>query len=95
VTASPTGDFEAAVDQVQAARDYFAEAFFDEDVMYWLVADGRTRDEAIATITAFEPMLPAQSAHLVRGWLGRRGYDAWFRKDADGPVEMWQVEWAD
>jgi hypothetical protein len=95
VSAIPTRDFERAADQAQAARDYFAEAFYDEDETYWLVAEGRSRDEAIATITAIEPMMPALSAHLVRGWLGRHGYDASFRKDPDGPVEMWQVEWTE
>lgn len=84
--------FQRAEDQARAARDYFAEAFFDEDETYWLVADGRTREQALATITAIEPEMPARSARLVRGWLGERGHDAWFKRDADGPVEMWQVD---
>jgi len=88
--ASP--EFQRATDQVQAARDMFAEVFGEDDVQ-WLVAEGRTREQALETVTAIEPEMPAQSARLVRGWLGRYGYDAFFKRDKNGPVEMWQVEW--
>jgi|SRR5580693_2752928 hypothetical protein len=85
-------EFQRAEDQAQVARDYFDAAFCDEDETYWLVAEGRTQEQAIATITAIEPEMPARSARCVHGWLGQRGYDAYFERDKDGPVEMWQVD---
>ena len=46
-----TEKFARAADQAQAAREMFAEQFFDEDETYWMVAEGRTTEEAIALIS--------------------------------------------
>lgn len=87
----PTEKFAQAGDQAQVAREMFAEMFFDEDETYWLVAEGRTSEEAAALVSNIEPNQGRQTAALVRGVLGTRYGESWFQKAADGPVAMWEV----
>lgn len=83
--------FERATDQQQAARDLSGEMFFDEDETYWVVAGGRTAEQAAELISNIEPAAERPTATLVRGVLGTKYGQSWFQKHEDGPVEMWQV----
>lgn len=83
--------FVRAEDQQQAAREAFAEIFFDEDEIYWLVAEGRTAEEAIALASNVDPPEEQPAARLVCGCLGMNGYDRYFKLEKNGPVEMWEV----
>lgn len=87
----PSEKFQRAEDQAQAARDMFGEQFFDEDETYWVVAEGRTAEEAVGLISNIEPEAERPTATLVHGVLGVRHGESWFTKQADGPVAMWQV----
>lgn len=90
-TLSTREKFERAPDQAGAARGFFDECFFDEDETYWVVAEGRTAEEAVALISNIEPAAERPQAKLVRGVLGHRYEQAWFTKQPNGPIEMWEV----
>jgi hypothetical protein len=87
----PGEKFSRAADQAAAAREMFDECFCDEDETYWMVAEGRTADEAVALISNIEPEAERPQAKLVRGVLGTRHGESWFTKQPDGPVAMWEV----
>jgi hypothetical protein len=86
-----TEKFERAEDQAAAAVEMRDELFFDEGETYWVVAEGRTAEGAVALISNIEPEAERPEARIVYGWLGTRYGQSWFSKDSEGPVQMWQV----
>lgn len=86
-----TTAFQRADDQQKAAREAFDSIFFNGDETTWLIADGRTADEARAIASNTDEAEWQPEVTLVKGWLGTKDSEDWFQTAADGPVEMWKV----
>lgn len=70
--------------------------FDNEDGTYWIGAEGRTEEQALAEVRELEPASLGEGEPAVckrRGRVGVNEYDEHrLNLDAEGPIEVWEVE---